>query len=81
MSGRSEREAKRASDETGDIVSGIARIGDPIPALFLLVSRIVSGHWLSVAFLALILAAVIGFHFFLFAGENDAADEKVESTQ
>jgi hypothetical protein len=81
MSGRTEREAERASDETGDIVSGIARIGAPILVLFLLVSRIASGHWQSVASLALILAAVIGLHFFLFAGENDAADEKVESTQ
>jgi membrane protein YdbS with pleckstrin-like domain len=60
-----------ASDQPSrDAISVVASIGAPILVGILLVYRIAAGHWSSVAFMALILAAVVVFYFFIFPGDD-----------
>ena len=63
-----------------DPISLIATIGAPVFVILLVIARIVSAHWASVAFMAIVFAAVCAFYFYMFAG-YDLADNVDDDEQ
>ena len=61
-----------SSDKTQspDTISLIATIGAPVCVILSLIGRIMSGHWASVAFMAIVFATVGAFYFYMFAGDD-----------